>query len=50
MVWTCSPEAKFLKGKYVFANWDVDEMKAKAEEIAGSSLLSVNIGGWPFSE
>ncbi|KAJ5899666.1 hypothetical protein N7495_004410 [Penicillium taxi] len=48
-VWAASPEAKFLKGKVVWANWDVDELKARAEEIASSSLFTVAIEGWPFS-
>uniref|UniRef100_A0A4E9DU38 Cupin type-2 domain-containing protein n=1 Tax=Gibberella zeae TaxID=5518 RepID=A0A4E9DU38_GIBZA len=38
-VWLTSPEAKFLKGKYVWANWDVDELKARAEEIQNSPTL-----------
>lgn len=32
-VWLASKEAKFLHGKFVWANWDVDELKARAEEI-----------------
>ncbi|KAJ5170925.1 Glucose/ribitol dehydrogenase [Penicillium coprophilum] len=47
-VWLASPEAKFLNGKYLWANWDVDELKAKAEEIKESSDLSIVLGGWPF--
>ncbi|OQE41881.1 hypothetical protein PENCOP_c004G07035 [Penicillium coprophilum] len=47
-VWLASPEAKFLKGKYLWANWDVDELKARAEEIQESSDLSIVLGGWPF--
>lgn len=48
MVWLASPEASFLKGKYIWANWDVSEMKARAEEIANSDLLTMKLGGWPF--
>lgn len=40
-VWLASPEARFLNGKYLWANWDVDELKAKAKEIEGSALLSI---------
>lgn len=42
-VWLAGKEAGFLKGKYVFANWDVDEMVARKEEIVRESLLEC----WP---
>ncbi|KAK4496529.1 hypothetical protein PRZ48_012509 [Zasmidium cellare] len=32
-VWLCSPEADFLRGRYSWAHWDVEEMKAKKEGI-----------------
>lgn len=47
VVWVVSPEAAFLKGKYVFVNWDVDEMKAQAAEIEGSTKLSMWLEGLP---
>jgi NAD(P)-dependent dehydrogenase (short-subunit alcohol dehydrogenase family) len=47
-VWLASPEAKFLRGKYLWANWDVDELKARREEIEGTTLLSIGMQGWPF--
>jgi len=47
-LWLASPEARFLKGKYLWANWDVDELKAQAKEIEGSSKLNIGIIGWPF--
>jgi hypothetical protein len=47
-VWLASPEARFLKGKYLWANWDVDELKAQAKEIEESGQLSIGLGGWPF--
>ncbi|KIW83356.1 hypothetical protein Z517_02601 [Fonsecaea pedrosoi CBS 271.37] len=46
-VWACSPEAKFLKNKLIWANWDVDEMKAKADEIANSPAFTIGLAGWP---
>ncbi|KAK3191708.1 putative secondary metabolism biosynthetic enzyme [Lecanicillium sp. MT-2017a] len=35
LVWLASPEAEFLKNKIVFASWDVDELKARKNEIMG---------------
>ncbi len=49
MVWLASPEADFVKGKFLWANWDVEELKARKEEIQGSSLLTMTLDGWPFS-
>lgn len=47
-VWLASREAEFLKGKFVWVNWDVDELKALAEEIKGSALLKVDLNGVPM--
>lgn len=47
-VWLASPEARFLKGKFLWANWDVDELKAQAKEIESSTRLSIGLVGWPF--
>jgi hypothetical protein len=41
MVWAASPDAAFLNGKYVFANWDVEEMKTHGEEIQKRNLLQM---------
>lgn len=49
-VWLTSPEARFLKGKFVWSNWDVDELKVMADEIEMSTKLNVGLGGWPFGE
>ncbi|KAK8203603.1 hypothetical protein M8818_005253 [Zalaria obscura] len=46
-VWLASPEAKFLKNKFVWANWDVEELKARAEEIQSSRLLTWVLDGVP---
>ena len=48
-VWLASQEAAFLNGRYVWANWDVDELKAKAGEIQAGQQLTAGILGWPFS-
>ncbi|KAK2809432.1 hypothetical protein FQN50_003891 [Emmonsiellopsis sp. PD_5] len=49
-VWLASPEAHFLKGKFLWANWDVDELKARAKEIESSERFNVGLGGWPFQD
>jgi hypothetical protein len=49
-VWLASPEARFLKGKFLWANWDVDELKAQAKEIEASTQLSIGLVGWPFQD
>jgi hypothetical protein len=47
-VWLASPEARFLKGKFLWANWDVNELKAKAQEIEAGAQFSIGLVGWPF--
>ena len=43
MVWAASDEAKFLNGKTVWANWDVDELKADKELIEGSDKFTLGL-------
>jgi len=47
-VWLASPEAAFLKSKFVWVNWDVDELKAKAEEIEKTKVLTTILDGVPM--
>ncbi|KAI1263073.1 hypothetical protein F5Y18DRAFT_395983 [Xylariaceae sp. FL1019] len=47
LVWAASEEAKFLKNKFVFANWDVDELKTRQSEIKGSPELMIGLNGFP---
>ncbi|KAH8799846.1 hypothetical protein F5884DRAFT_848028 [Xylogone sp. PMI_703] len=47
-VWIASPEAEFLKGKFVWANWDVVELKALAKEVNESMLLRIYLSGVPM--
>lgn len=47
-LWLASPEAGFLKGKFVWVNWDVDELKARADEIKNSRLLKVLLNRVPM--
>lgn len=47
-VWLASPEARFLKSKFLWANWDVDELKTMASTVEDSMRFSIGLGGWPF--
>jgi hypothetical protein len=47
-VWVTSPEAAFLRGKFVWINWDVDELKAHAKEIQESDMFTTTVEGWPY--
>ncbi|KAI0153633.1 hypothetical protein BJ166DRAFT_363038 [Pestalotiopsis sp. NC0098] len=46
-VWMCHPHARFLTGRSVMVNWDVDELAAKGEEIAKGKQLQMEFVG-PF--
>jgi hypothetical protein len=43
MVWA----AAFLRGKFVWANWDVSELIAKREELESSPTLTIGLLGCP---
>lgn len=47
-MWLASPEARFLNGKFVWANWDAKELLEKAEEIRTTKLLNWIIEGVPM--
>lgn len=47
-VWLASPEAKFLRSKFVWANWDVDELITRQEEIRSSRLFTWLLEGIPM--
>ncbi|KAI4597876.1 hypothetical protein KJ359_004153 [Pestalotiopsis sp. 9143b] len=48
-VWLASPEADFLKGKFLWTNWDVEELKTKADDIQKGNMLNIDLVGWPFT-
>ncbi|KAL4799753.1 hypothetical protein BDV19DRAFT_385042 [Aspergillus venezuelensis] len=48
-VWLASPEAKFLNGKFLYTNWDVDELMAREKELGDTQELSIGLVGWPFA-
>lgn len=47
-VWLATPEAGFLKNKFVWVNWDAEELVKRKEEIEGSKLLTWIINGLPM--
>lgn len=54
-VWLASEEASFLKGKLVWANWDVEDLIARKDEICKTDLLNIGLvgvsfGGWSPSQ
>lgn len=49
-MWLASGEAEFLRGKFVFANWDVDELKARKSEIVGTETLVIGLDGLSFAD
>ncbi|CEL10647.1 hypothetical protein ASPCAL13763 [Aspergillus calidoustus] len=48
MVWLTSPEGLFLNGRHVWANWDVPQLKEKADNIKSGLLLTSGVYGWPY--
>lgn len=47
-VWLASPESRFLNGKFLWTNWDVDELKAQAKEIEETDKYTIKMVGYPF--
>ncbi|ETI19902.1 hypothetical protein G647_08917 [Cladophialophora carrionii CBS 160.54] len=48
VLWAVSPEAKFLRNKYLWANWDVDELKRRREELGQPHQLNIRMNGLPL--
>jgi NAD(P)-dependent dehydrogenase (short-subunit alcohol dehydrogenase family) len=42
-LWLASPRAAFLQGRYVTANWHVDELEAHKDEILSENLLRLQL-------
>jgi len=40
-VWLATNSAKFLTGRFVSANWDVDDLVKRKEEILGGNDLKM---------
>nr|BAZ95832.1 oxidereductase, SDR cpaJ [Curvularia pallescens] len=48
-LWLSTPEARFLKGKFLWCNWDIDDLKSRAKELESGRLLNLDLNGWPFA-
>jgi len=46
IVWITSPEAEFLRGKFVWSNWDVEELMSKKDGLKVSPKLTMGLYGW----
>ncbi|KAL6874620.1 NAD(P)-binding protein [Trichoderma longibrachiatum] len=46
-VWCASSESESLRGRFLWANWDVEELKEKAKGFEGGSQLTMGLIGWP---
>ncbi|KEF57399.1 uncharacterized protein A1O9_05316 [Exophiala aquamarina CBS 119918] len=44
-VWVASDEAEFLKGRFLWANWDISELQQQKKEILDQDLLRLNLYG-----
>lgn len=44
-VWLCHEDAKFLSGRWIAANWDVEELVGRKEEIVKGNLLKPTLSG-----
>lgn len=44
-VWCASAESESLRGRFLWANWDVEELKAR--ELQGTQQLTMGLLGWP---
>lgn len=49
-VWLASPEGRCIpSGRYLWSNWDVEELKARAKEFQDDPFaLVLTLPRWPF--
>jgi NAD(P)-dependent dehydrogenase (short-subunit alcohol dehydrogenase family) len=45
-VWVASPEARFHNGKYMFCNFDVEELVARKAEFEEPTFMRLGLDGW----
>ena len=46
-VWLAAPGNDFVHGRFLYAHWDVEELKAMADEIKEKDELYIGLTGWP---
>lgn len=46
-VWLAAPGNDFVHGRFLWAHWDVDELKAMEKEIRENEELLIGLTGWP---
>ncbi|KAB5542742.1 hypothetical protein GE09DRAFT_1243962 [Coniochaeta sp. 2T2.1] len=46
-VWLLTPQAQFLKSKFVWANWDFEELMARRDEVVKTRALTWGLEGVP---
>ena len=46
-VWLASPAAAWLGGRFLWAQWDVDELAKMKDEIERNDELKMGLKGWP---
>lgn len=44
-LWLCQDKARFLNGKTICANWSMDDLYARREEILKEGLLNIDLKG-----
>ncbi|KNG46963.1 short-chain dehydrogenase reductase, partial [Stemphylium lycopersici] len=44
-VWLCQEKAKFMSGRFIAANWDVEDLLSRKEEIVEKDLLKLTLKG-----
>jgi NAD(P)-dependent dehydrogenase (short-subunit alcohol dehydrogenase family) len=44
-VWAASPEARFLNGKYIYCNWDVEELVSRKSNFEEPTFMKLGLEG-----
>jgi hypothetical protein len=46
-IWLLSPEARFLETRFVWVNWDLDELVARRDDFVKTRALTLGLEGAP---
>lgn len=44
-MYLASPQAEFLSGRYISANWNVDELEVRKVKVVKKNLLKMDLKG-----